>query len=94
MIKVEKSNTSVNPFGEINFVIDQINCAGINETIDNQLGNRPSQAEYSYSDLLKNLWSVFLCGGDCAEDLNEHLNLFLNQSPHFKVANADTVYGY
>lgn len=91
MIKVEKSNPTINPFGGINFVIDRINHAGINETIDNQLGKRPAQAQYSYSNLLNNLWSVFFCGGDCAEDLNDHLNSFLSQSPHIRVANADTV---
>lgn len=91
MLKVEKSNTPINPFGGINFVIDKINRAGINEIIDSQLGKRAAQAEYSYSDLLNNLWSVFFCGGDCTEDLNEHLNPFLNQSPYGKTANSDTV---
>lgn len=91
MIKIEKSNTAINPFGGINFVIDRINRSGINETIDNQLGKRPTQAQYSYSNLLNNLWSVFFCGGDCAEDLNEHLGSFLNQSPYGKTANSDTV---
>lgn len=93
MIKVEKSNRTINPFGGINFVIDQINRAGISDIVDNQLGGRPAQAKYSYSDLLKNLWSVFFCGGDCAEDLNDHLKSFLSQAPHIKVANADTILG-
>ena len=91
MIKVQKTNPTINPFGGINFVINQIDASGIDKLIDNQLGNRPFQAQYSFSDLLKNLWSVFLCGGDCAEDLNEHLNPFLSSNPGIKVANADTV---
>ena len=91
MVKIEKSIPTVNPFGGINFVIGRINYSGINELIDSQLGKRPAQAEYSYSDLFKSLWSVFFCGGDCSEDLNEHLKPFLCQSPHVKVADADTV---
>ena len=86
MVKVEKNTPTINPFGGINFVVDQINQAGISELIDSHIGKRPAQAEYSYSDLFKNIWSVFLCGGDCAEDLGKHLKPFLCQSPHVKLA--------
>ena len=91
MIKVEKSNQNINPFGGINFVIDAINNYGIAEQIDNQLGDRPAQAEYSYSEVFKSLWSIFFCGGDCAEDLNVHLNDFLKNTAGLKLPNADTV---
>ena len=64
MVKIEKSIPIINPLGGINFVIDRINHSGINELVDKQLGERPAQAEYSYSDLFKSLWSVFFCGGD------------------------------
>lgn len=40
-------------------MIDQINHAGINELIDSHPGKRLAQAEFSYNDLFKNLWSVF-----------------------------------
>jgi len=90
-VKIEKSNEIINPFGGINFVIDEIKRSGIIELIDNQLGKRVSQAQYSYSDVLLNLWSVFFCGGDCAEDLNVHLKELLKTVPKMKVADADTV---
>ena len=51
MIKVEKSKQIIKPFGGINFVIDDIKAKGISELIDNHLGSRASQAEYSYSDI-------------------------------------------
>lgn len=90
-MKVEKSNQKINAFGGINFTIDTIMQAGIPQLIDKQLGKRPSQAEYSYSDILLNLWSVFYCGGDCAEDLSEHLKEFLSQVPGLKVSSPDTI---
>ncbi len=90
-MKVEKSNENINSFGGINFVIDEIRRSGVLELIDNQLGKRPKQSKYSYSDLFLNMWSVFFCGGDCAEDLNEHLKSSLKSVPHTKVADADTV---
>ena len=61
------------------------------EVIDNLLGKRASQAKYSYSDILINLWSIFLCGGDCAEDINNHLKDYLSSIPEVPVANSDTI---
>lgn len=92
-MKVEKNNQKINPFWGINFVIEAIKQAGVSELIDNQLGTRTAQAKYSYSDLVLNLWSVFFCGGDCAEDINEHLKEYLDTVPDAKVANSDTILG-
>jgi len=92
-MKVEKNSQIINPFGGLNFVVEAIKKAGILEIIDNQLGIRPKQAQYSYSDLILCLWSVFYCGGDCAEDINEHLKTYIKSVPGMKVADADTVLG-
>jgi len=90
-MKVEKINQKINPFGGINFVVNEIKQAGVLELIDNQLGKRHSQAQYSFSDLILNLWSVFFCGGDCAEDLNEHLKEYFQDTPNINISDADTV---
>lgn len=90
-MKIEKNNQIINPFGGINFVVDTIKKEGILELIDNQLGKRAKQAQYSYSNVVLNLWSVFFCGGDCAEDVNEHLKEYLQDIPNHKVADADTI---
>lgn len=90
-MKLIKNNQIINPFGGINFVVDTIKKEGILELIDNQLGKRAAQAQYSYSDIVLNLWSVFFCGGDCAEDINEHLKEYIQDIPNQKVADADTV---
>jgi len=90
-MKIQKNNQIINPFGGINFVVEKIKQSGVLQLIDNKLGSRPAQAEYSYSDVIMDLWSVFFCGGDCAEDLNEHLKDYLKSVPEMKVADADTV---
>ena len=91
MMKIEKSFEKINPFGGINFVFRTILLSGILELIDSQIGKRPPQAKYAYSDIILNLWTVFLCGGDCAEDLNEHIKPYLDDVPELKIANSDTV---
>jgi len=88
---LEKSKPIINPFGGINFVNEAIAQAGILKLIDNQLGKRAAQAMYSFSDIFMNLWNVFYCGGDCAEDLSEHLKECLQSIPGMKVCSADTV---
>ncbi|MCP3922333.1 MAG: IS1380 family transposase [Desulfobacterales bacterium] len=93
MTKIEKNNPIINPFGGIIFAIDAIKEAGVPEVIDNLLGKRAAQAKYSYSDILMNLWSIFFCGGDCAEDINNHLKDYLSSIPDNPVANSDTILG-
>lgn len=90
-MKIEKSKQLVNPFGGLNFVVETIKQSGTLDLIDNQLGERVKQATYTYSDLILGLWSVFFCGGDCSEDINEHLKVYLQQVPNLNLADADTI---
>jgi len=59
--------------------------------IEKQLGQRPLQSEFSYSDVIKNLWMLFLAGGDCAEDIEQHLKSDFLQIPNLKVCSPDTI---
>lgn len=90
-MKIEKSDQTINPFGGINFISEEIKQSKITNLIDKHLGFRSPQAIYSYSDIITALWSVFYCGGDCAEDINEHLKEHLQQKPGSKIADADTI---
>ena len=76
-MKITYSTEKINPFGEINFVNKIIENTGIFQLIDNALGKRPAQAEYSNSDVFKALWLINFTGGDCAEDITEHLRPYL-----------------
>lgn len=71
---ITKSSDQITPFGGLNFCMDQFFQSGLAEMIDRQLGSRGSQATFSYSDLFANWIGIFFSGGDCAEDIGEHLS--------------------
>ena len=90
-MKVLLNQQKITPFGGINFVNTAIANAGILHTIDNQLGSRPAQAKFSFSDVVMNLWNIFFCGGDCAEDLDNNLKTTLIDTPSINMTSPDTV---
>jgi hypothetical protein len=90
-MKVQKSSHNINPFGGINFITREITNIGLPQLIDKELGARPHQSTYKYSDVLLNYWSIIFCGGDCAEDITEHLKDYLKSTPGLNVASADTL---
>jgi hypothetical protein len=46
------SDRKINPYGGINFIISAMREKKIDELIDNRLGKRPKQVQFSYSDIL------------------------------------------
>jgi hypothetical protein len=65
--------------------------SGLRKLIDKELGMRVSTCGYTYGSLLSNWFDLFLCGGDCAEDIEEHLHDTLSAIPGNKVSGADTL---
>jgi hypothetical protein len=90
-MKVQNSSDSITAFAGLNFISHDINSCGILQLIDNELGIKSPLATYGLSDCIKALWLTFIAGGDCAEDMNEHLKDTLLSIPDLKVPNADTV---
>lgn len=88
-MKITKSSDKVNPFGGINFVIAALQKIGIMQVIDNQLGSRAGQADYSYSDIILGHCYANLCGAERLEDV-EKLRPILGIFPDFKSASSDT----
>ena len=100
MVKVEKIprtsytvqvSQNVTPFGGISFVHDMFKRSGLRKLIDKELGARVSTRGYTYGSLFGNWFDLFLCGGDCAEDIEEHLHDTLSAIPGNKVSGADTL---
>jgi len=91
MVKVEKISQNITPFGGISFVHDLFKRSGLCELIETELGIRVSTCGYSYSSLIGNWFNIFLCGGDCAEDIETHLHDTLSAIPGNKVSKADTM---
>jgi len=90
-MKIEIAKPTINPFGGLNFVIDEIKKNGINTLIDNELGSRSSQSTYQYSDVFMALWLIFFSGGDCAEDIEDHLEDCFKRCPGIELPSADTI---
>jgi hypothetical protein len=81
ILKIVKKSKNITPFAGISFVNSEFNNCGMSHLIDNELGNRASNAGFSYSDIFRNWTNLFLCGGECAEDIQVHLRSTLEQIP-------------
>jgi len=49
--------------------------------IEDLLPSMPSQSTYNWFDILMSYWSLFFCGGDCAEDLDINIRPSLHNNP-------------
>ena len=90
-MKLQKISTQVSPFAGISFVQNEFVKVGMCQLIDNELGSRVKTVGFSYSDIVKNLLSVFYSGGDCAEDIQTHFGEHLKSIPGNSVPSADTI---
>jgi len=89
--KVVKFSQNITPFGGISYVNQAFNNCGLPQLIDNELGIRGNGTGYSHSELFRNWFNIFFCGGECAEDIQVHLRSTLEQIPGNKVAGPDTM---
>jgi hypothetical protein len=90
-MKITYSTDKINPFGGINFVNKTLENTGVFQIIDNELGARSAKTEYCYSDIFRAYWLLNFTGGDCAEDITEHLRPYLADIKGIAVPGADTL---
>ena len=91
-MKILKSK-NISPFGGINFVIEELDKKYLGNILNEKLPKLGPQSHYDWRDILYSYWSVFFCGGDCAEDLSGNFKPYLSQSPKIKVPSPDRVLG-
>jgi hypothetical protein len=91
MTKIAKISKTITPFAGVFFANDEFTHSGLGKLIDNQLGIRSSSCGYTYSNIFRNFFNLVLCGGECAEDIQQYLRPTLEQIPDNKVASADTL---
>ncbi|WP_418262571.1 IS1380 family transposase [Flavobacterium faecale] len=84
---IQSSNISA--FGGLNFVIKEAIDLKIKELLIEELPKLPSQSKYNWFDVIMSYWSVFFCGGDCAEDLNINLKDNLKNNPFIEIPSPD-----
>lgn len=82
----------MNPYGGINFVINQLQNQKIANLIDTKLGKRVAQATYSYSDIL--LYWIYsnICGAERLED-TVHVKSQLDSIPNLANPSPDRISG-
>jgi len=90
-MKITQSNKNISPFGGFNFCYNLFQKIGIPELIDQHLGKRVALAGFDYSDIFTNHMAIFMHGGDCTEDVNDHLRDVLKQVRGLSVCSADTI---
>ena len=59
--------------------------------IDRTLGIRSTTIGYQYSEIIRSLFALFMCGGDVMEDINLFLRSELSDRPNTRVPSSDTV---
>jgi len=72
MAKVQIKSDKITPFGGIFPIMDEFDSM-LSSTIDSTLGLRCRQFGFQYSEILRSLMCVYLCGGSCVEDVSSHL---------------------
>jgi hypothetical protein len=81
----------VSSFGGINFVLDTFDKLRLGKFLTGHLPELPTQSKYSWRDILYSYWSVFFCGGDCAEDLTINLKSAFDSHPTLNLPSPDRV---
>jgi hypothetical protein len=89
--KVKNSGEKVSAFGGFNFVFNSFLESGLSSLIDREIGIRGSGTGFRYSDIFANQLAVYFNGGDCTEDLSDHLKSHLQQVRGMNVCSPDTV---
>ncbi len=85
------NSPAISAFGGLNFVIKEAIDLNINKLFDDNLPKLPKQCKYNWFDIIMSYWSVFFCGGDCAEDLAFNLKDGFSNNPLINVPSPDRV---
>ena len=90
MANVQIKSEKLTPSGGIFPIMEQFDAL-LAQTIDSTLGMRCKWYGYQYSEILRSLMCVYLCGGSCVEDVTTHLMRHLSLHPSLRTCSADTI---
>ena len=89
--KVQIKNDRINCFGGIFFAIDQFRASRLAKLVNNTLGSKGLNARFKFSDILENMASIFLSGGEVLEDVNFFRQEAFGKNPDYRFCSADTI---
>lgn len=81
----------ISAFGGINFVFEHLEKNNIDKLFDQTLPVLKNQSKYRWSDIIYSVLSIYMCGGDCIEDLQTHLKYHFINNPFINMPSPDTV---
>ena len=90
MTKIAIKSENVTPFGGIFSIMDAFEAL-LSPVIDGALGKRGNGCGYSYSEIVRSLMCVYMCGGSCVEDVTSHLMKHLSMHPSLRTCSSDTI---
>jgi len=89
--KVQILDKRINSFGGIFYVISQFHSFGLAALIDKLLGANGINTKYSHSDVIGNLLTVLVSGGEVLEDVNFFRQEAFKVNPDYRFCSADTI---
>lgn len=89
-MKIQNSKP-ISAFGGINFIFKYLEDNNFNDIIEDNLPELKNQSTYSWADIFNSFLSIYLCGGDCIEDLQTHLKSHFHNNPFVKMPSPDTL---
>ena len=90
MAKIQIKSERIVPFGGF-FPIMEAFERWISPVIDRVLGQRSKLVGYQYSEIIRTLMCVYLCGGSYVEDVTSHLLRHLSHHPLLRSCSSDTI---
>lgn len=85
------NSSHISSFGGLNFVLKEFDQLGIGSLLNHRLPSLPEQNKYEWRDILYSFWSIFFCGGNCAEDLGDNFKKSLSNIPFLKTPSPDRI---
>jgi len=91
MAKVSIKSEKVTPFGGIYFTNKAFDTLSLGKIINDTLGMRSlTYNGYQWDEIVSALLDVYLCGGNCVEDVNRS-ECHLRESPNVRIPTSHTV---
>ena len=89
-MKVQNCKT-ISAFGGINFVFEYLEQNSMGSFFNRSLPILRSQSKYQWSDIFNSLLGIYMCGGDCIEDIGTHLKSHFINNPFVNTPSPDTI---
>ena len=91
MAKVNIKSEKITPFGGIYYASKAFYALSLDKVVNGALGVRSSTYNgYQWDEIMSARSDVFLCGGDCVEDVNRS-ECHLRESPEVRIPTSHTI---